>query len=194
MLTCVSGHLRGHSTAFRSGNLFKWVFLFLAPGAFFSSCARIPHLPASIACTFHLSNVFTACHNPSSSSNPISYTVALQVMYFNNSASQFQPYDKQTVNSASTPSSSISISAYIPKETIWYVDITLVGTQCSTCVPTTNNGNNCTVIPDGSSDYYGGIPQRTYKSSAQYTWPSAFSIPTWTVMSNKSCNCVVPNN
>jgi hypothetical protein len=190
MLTFVLTPLFWFLTKIREIKVRKRVLVCFAFSTCLSSCVHF-HFPSSIPCTFNLTNVFSDCHNPTSGTHPISYTVVLQVMYYN--GSQYEEFNEQKVSSASTPSSTISISSGTPKETLWYVDITLVGGQCSRCAPSTNNGRDCIQVPDGSTGWYAGVPQRTYTSSSQSTSPASFSISTWTPMANASCNCVVPN-
>jgi len=196
MLTFAFPRRFGRTRVIRPQKTPKRILICLIFSTFLSSCFH-PHIPTFVNCNFNLSNIFPDCHNPTSSFNPISYSVVLTVKYLKTDPSTSNPvwveFSQAKVNSATPPSKAITITSHIPKEYQWYVDITLIGDQCARCAPSTGNGRDCTPIPDGSSAWYAGIPQRTYTSPEQSTTPATFSVSRWTPMANVSCGCVVNN-
>jgi hypothetical protein len=156
------------------------------------SCSFHPHPPPPTkACTFTLSNIFSTCHNPTSSSGIIKYSVNFLVYYYNGSTRN--TLDEQNLNSATTPSTTMTINSKVPSDgTTFQVEATLTGTQCAKCALTQYGNSTCLQLPSGSG-YTAGVPRWHFLSGPIVYGNSTFSVLNWIHIDNVSCGCVVPN-
>ena len=157
-----------------------------------SSCASPFNGTKMTTVNFNLVNVFTTCHNPTSSTGIIPYRIIMYLYTYinNNSNGALTMYDDVTANSASTPSSSITLQAPVYHDgTPYAFKIIVTGIDCARCAIT----QNCPQIANGNNTAFSaGIPQWEYFSGPQ-SGAQTFLISNWTPFDNWSCGCSVPN-
>ena len=159
------------------------------------SCASPFNSPPKKQVSFLLSNIFTTCHNPTSSSGIISYKVELMLyLYLNDNVNnKLSMYQNVTANSASTPSSTIVLQALVPKDATPYAfEIIVTGTECARCALTSYGQTTCPQTPLGLHAFHAGVP-RWRKFYGPNSGARNWFINNWTSIDNASCGCSVTN-
>ncbi len=163
----------------------------------FSSCmVKIHPPPSTTPCTFTLNNIFLNCHNPLSGNKIISYKLTFIVWYIN--GNDKKTLDIQNITSSQTnPSSTVVINSKVPSDaTEWEWEVTVTGTQCSTCALTQGPNNYTCIQSNTPSGVTAAIPtlHQIVGPMVRIPRPGYTTINNWSPGENVagSCGCVVP--
>jgi hypothetical protein len=186
------------SQAKKAFRLFKCLCLILLSSFLFQSCVVKVHPPPSTGpCTFTVSGIFATCHNPLSSTKPLTYSMVFIVYYYNGNDKLI--LNQQNISSSKTnPSSTVVISSELPKDgSTWSVEVTVTATQCSTCALTQYGASDIciqTQSPQGTTAarpvlHYWPIETVGYTSTRSII----LNLSSRAENAANSCNCTVPN-
>ncbi|HSZ32853.1 MAG TPA: hypothetical protein VK772_06060 [Puia sp.] len=169
-----------------------------------SHCLQVSHYPTTGPVTVTINNIFINCHNPLSSTKPITYSLTFTVYYYD--GGRQIPLTPITVSSANTnPSSTVTFTAQFPNDgRPTSVTYDIYGTQCSTCAATQYGFNDYCYQTQSLSPPLGTYAARpvihfvgnevagVYNLAPTVTF-NALMIPFGENVAN-SCGCLVPNN
>lgn len=156
---------------------------------------RAAPVPPKGASTFKLSGIFTNCKIPLSSSNIITYKLDV-IVWYKRGNDKFE-LDKQSLSSTTPGSSTFVVNSFLPTDrTEWYIEITVTGTQCSTCALTQYGANNICLQVDNGTGITAAKPRLGFTSYTQNSFLPTINISDWMQLSNapRSCDCEVPHN
>jgi hypothetical protein len=146
--------------------------------------------------TFELSNIFTTCHNPTSSTAITPYKVTFNLWYYTGPASAgfINDFEYLTFSSANPVSSSFNFQAQVfHNGTPYGFEIDIVGTQCARCALTSYDNVTCAQNPNAQKTAYSaGVPMWRYVYGPA-TGARNFFVNNWQHVDNVSCGCSVNN-
>jgi hypothetical protein len=160
---------------------------------------RFPcNIPPAVNCAITLDKFLGNCYTTDGGTTHINYTADLVVWYYDDCAKKKIEFKKYTLTSPTTPvKQPISVNAQVPDRGPFWIEVTIMGEQCSTCANqyggTSNDVvNNCPRVPVS-----GGI-QAAYPRWNGYfviqTPSAALTLDRISRIRNvpNSCGCVVP--